>query len=93
LNLGLRDAAELADAIAAVPTGQIGGEAMLREYREARRRDAMRGAAFTDFLVSAFADARRLPTWGTRLALAALDLLPPARRLLAERMIHGAPAP
>jgi 2-octaprenyl-6-methoxyphenol hydroxylase len=93
LNLGLRDAAELAATIAAVPRERIGDEAMLREYRESRRRDAMRGAAFTDFLVSAFADGRRLPTWGRGLALAALDLLPPARRLLAERMIHGAPAP
>jgi 2-octaprenyl-6-methoxyphenol hydroxylase len=93
LNLGLRDAAELAAIVTAVPREEIGGEAMLREYRDARRRDAMRGAAFTDFLVSAFADPRRLPTWGRGLALAALDLLPPARRLLAERMIHGAPAP
>ena len=38
-----------------------------------------------------FSDARRIPTWGRGLALAAFDLLPPARRLLAERMIHGAP--
>ena len=53
----------------------------------------MRGVAFTDFLVSAFADARRLPTWGRGLALTALDLLPGARRVLAERMIRGAPAP
>jgi len=43
--------------------------------------------------VSAFADARRLPTWGRGAALAALDLFPSARRLLAERMIRGAPAP
>jgi len=66
---------------------------MLSAYREARRRDATRGVAFTDFLVSAFADARRLPTWGRGAALAALDLFPSARRLLAERMIRGAPAP
>jgi len=46
--------------------------------------------AFTDFLVGAFADAHRLPTWGRGLALAALDLFPPARRELASRMIHGA---
>jgi 2-octaprenyl-6-methoxyphenol hydroxylase len=47
--------------------------------------------AFTDLLVSTFADGRRLPTWGRGLALSALDLVPAARRLLAERMIHGAP--
>ncbi len=93
LNLGLRDAVELAEAIAATPRAALGEEAMLNAYREARRRDAKRGVAFTDFLVSAFADERRLPTWSRGLALAALDLLPAARRALAERMIRGANAP
>ena len=90
LNLGLRDAASLAAVVAATPRGRLGDGAMLDAYRESRRRDAARGVAFTDFLVSAFADARRLPTWGRGLALAALDLIPPARRALATRMIHGA---
>jgi 2-octaprenyl-6-methoxyphenol hydroxylase len=93
LNLGLRDAAALADVILGSDASTIGGAAMLDAYRAARRRDAARGVVFTDFLVSAFADARRLPTWGRGLGLAALDLFPPARRLLAERMIHGAPNP
>jgi len=93
LNLGLRDAGELAAAIAGTPREALGGEAMLAAYRAARRRDAGRGVAFTDLLVSLFGDARRLPTWGRGLALTALDLFPPARRLLAERMIHGAPSP
>jgi 2-octaprenyl-6-methoxyphenol hydroxylase len=93
LNLGLRDAAELAAAIAATTRATLGSDAMLAAYREARRRDAARGVAFTDLLVSLVGDARRVPTWGRGLALAALDLFAPARRLLAERMIHGAPAP
>ena len=63
---------------------------MLDEYHDLRRRDASRGIAFTDFLVGAFADSRRIPTWGRGLGLALLDLVPPARRLLAERMIRGA---
>jgi 2-octaprenyl-6-methoxyphenol hydroxylase len=91
LNLGLRDAAALAAILASTPRGEVGGEAMLDAYRASRRRDASRGVAFTDFLVSAFSDARRVPTWGRGLALTALDLFPPARRILAERMIHGAP--
>jgi 2-octaprenyl-6-methoxyphenol hydroxylase len=90
LNLGLRDAASLAAVVASTPRGRVGDAAMLREYRDSRRRDAGRGVAFTDFLVSAFADGRRIPTWGRGLALAALDLIPPARRALASRMIHGA---
>ena len=93
LNLGLRDAATLAQAIAATPREELGNLAMLSAYRESRKRDASRGVVFTDFLVSAFSDTRWLPTWGRGLALAALDLMPPARRLLAERMIRGAPAP
>jgi hypothetical protein len=36
-------------------------------------------------------DDRRIVTWGRGLALAALELIPPARRFLASRMIHGAP--
>ena len=93
LNLGLRDAAQLAATIGAAPKAALGGGAMLAAYRDARRRDAARGVAFTDFLVSAFADQRRVPKWGRGLALTALDLFPPARRWLAERMIHGAPSP
>lgn len=91
LNLGLRDAGELAAAIAGCPREALGSAAMLARYRDARRRDATRGVAFTDLLVSAFADARTLPRWGRGLLLATLDLVPAARRLLAERMIHGAP--
>ena len=90
LNLGLRDAAALAAAIASVPAQDVGNASMLEAYRRSRSRDATRGIAFTDFLASAFADGRRVPTWGRGLALTALDLIPSARRALATRMIHGA---
>jgi 2-octaprenyl-6-methoxyphenol hydroxylase len=93
LNLGLRDAATLAGILLGTRAESVGSPAMLDAYRDARRRDAARGIAFTDLLVSLFADTRRLATWGRGLGLAALDLFPPARRLLAERMIHGAPVP
>jgi 2-octaprenyl-6-methoxyphenol hydroxylase len=91
LNLGLRDAAALAALLHSTPRAEVGGAAMLDAYRDARRRDASSGVIVTDLLVAAFSDPRRLPTLGRGLALAALDLFPPARRLLAERMIHGAP--
>jgi len=90
LNLGLRDAASLAVAIVATAAEDLGSAGMLEAYRESRRRDASRGIAFTDFLVSSFLDGRRIPTWGRGMALTALDLFRPARRALAERMIHGA---
>jgi 2-octaprenyl-6-methoxyphenol hydroxylase len=92
LNIGLRDAASLAATLSAVPGSDPGDGATLEAYRRSRLRDAGRGVAFTDYLVGAFMDGRRLPTWGRGLALTALDLLPPARRFLARRMIHGAPS-
>jgi 2-octaprenyl-6-methoxyphenol hydroxylase len=93
LNIGLRDAAALAALLAADPAGDPGSPALLDAYRGTRRRDAGRGVAFTDFLVGAFMDSRRLPTWGRGAALTLLDLAPPARRWLADRMIHGASSP
>ena len=93
LNLGLRDAATLAAILVGAKPGEIGEAAMLNAYRDARQRDARRGIAFTDFLVSAFGYTDPVMTWGRGLALATLDVFPFARRLLAERMIHGAPAP
>lgn len=91
LNVGLRDAGALAAILAADPQADPGAATVLQRYRDSRRRDAGRGVAFTDFLVGAFMDDRRIPTWGRGLALTALDLLPAARRRLAARMIHGAP--
>ena len=92
LNIGLRDAATLAALLVDGSRADPGDAQGLEQYRAARGRDTRRGVAFTDFLVSAFADGRRLPTWGRGLALTLLDLFPPARRLLAERMIRGAGA-
>jgi len=90
LNLGLRDAAALADLVQAAAPESIGSAAMLQAYAGSRGRDASRGIAFTDFLASSFSARSRVPAWGRGLALTVLDLLPPARRALARRMIHGA---
>lgn len=90
LNLGLRDAAALADLVQAASPEAIGSPAMLQAYARARGRDASRGIAFTDFLASSFSAGSLVPSWGRGLALTLLDLLPPARRALARRMIHGA---
>lgn len=92
LNLGLRDASQLAASIADAAGADCGSAEILHAYRDARRRDSTRGVAFTDLLVSTFGDGRGLPSLGRGLALTALDLMPAARRWLADRMIHGAPA-
>jgi 2-octaprenyl-6-methoxyphenol hydroxylase len=91
LNLGLRDATAIARLLVSTPVQQLGERDMLDAYRAMRRRDASRGIGFTDFLVSSFADTRAIPTLGRAAALLALDLFPPARRLFARRMVHGAP--
>jgi len=89
LNLGLRDAGALAALLAATPAADVGSMAMLDAYRASRRRDSARGIMFTDFLASAFADTRTLPTLGRAAALMALDLFRPARRFFAGRMVYG----
>jgi 2-octaprenyl-6-methoxyphenol hydroxylase len=89
LNLGLRDAWELADLISSSrhPPG-------LLESRFARRRrlDRRGGIVFTDTLVRLFSQERRALSAARGLGLAALDLAPPARRFLARRMMFGARA-
>jgi 2-octaprenyl-6-methoxyphenol hydroxylase len=82
-NLGLRDAHELADMLA-----QHSTDALTR-YAKARTSDVSRSVAFTDFLVSAFSNDHALMRLPRGLGLAAVDLLPGARRSLAKRMLFG----
>jgi 2-octaprenyl-6-methoxyphenol hydroxylase len=49
-----------------------------------------RSVGFTDFLVSAFSRDEAMLRLPRGLALAAIDLLPAARRALAQRMLFGA---
>ena len=89
-NLGLRDAWELALTLHDTPVGEIGGEGMLARYRQGRRLDTGGGILFTDFLVRTFSNDW-LPLAHARGAgLALLDLLAPARRLVARKMSFGA---
>lgn len=90
LNLGLRDAEDAAMAIRGA-RDDAGDPAVITRYGAMRRRDAGRGVAFTDFLVGVFGSEWPGVPAGRGLALTALDLLPPLRRALAGRMIHGAP--
>jgi 2-octaprenyl-6-methoxyphenol hydroxylase len=84
-NLGLRDAAVLAELLAEVPAGGDAGDPALLE-RYARRRAGDRGGMirFTDTLVRGFASTRPGLALARSLALAAFDLSPPAQRALAR---------
>ena len=93
-NLGLRDANDLARLLAEAQRASSSNAifaAALKKYGLARNTDVERSVGFTDFLVGAFSNdhlAARLPRG---LALAAVDMLPFARRALAKRMLFGAP--
>ena len=88
LNLGLRDAWDLAQALARAP--DAGDPAALARFVASRRLDASATIRITDFLASGFSGARFRTARGV--ALMALDLLPTPRRFFARRMIFGARA-
>jgi 2-octaprenyl-6-methoxyphenol hydroxylase len=89
-NLGLRDAWELARL--ARDAADPGGDAFIRGYRRARALDRRAGIQFTDSLIGLFSNSNPLLRLGRGAGLLALDLLPPARRFVARRMIYGARA-
>jgi 2-octaprenyl-6-methoxyphenol hydroxylase len=89
LNLGLRDAWDLAQVLLLRAGDDPGSESCLRAYRNARRPDRLGGIAVTDSLVRIFSnDAGPLRVLRGS-ALAALDILPPAKRAFVHRMIFG----
>jgi 2-octaprenyl-6-methoxyphenol hydroxylase len=90
LNLGLRDAWDLAQALrgAADP----GDAAVLARYASSRRFDAAAIIGITDLLAGAFTGSSRAMRAARGIALTALDVLPGPRRFFARRMIYGASA-
>lgn len=90
LNLGLRDAWDLAQVLrdAADP----GDERVLARYARLRRLDAGATVRATDFLARGFLGSGRARRWIRGIGLTALDTCPPARRFFARRMIYGASA-
>jgi 2-octaprenyl-6-methoxyphenol hydroxylase len=90
LNLGLRDAWELAETLrgAADP----GDARLLAAYAARRRLDAGATIRGTDLLARLFLGSGALPRAARGVALSALDLFPAPRRFFARRMIFGASA-
>jgi 2-octaprenyl-6-methoxyphenol hydroxylase len=87
LNLGLRDAAALAECMARTVTehGDIGSLAMLNAYAGSRSRDQDRVVRFSDGLTQLFYNDF-MPLVGVRnLAMLAIDLVPPLKRALVRR--------
>jgi 2-octaprenyl-6-methoxyphenol hydroxylase len=87
LNLGLRDAWDLATAIGDAP--DPGAPAILERYVALRRFDASATIRFTDLLAGAFTGTNPVARALCGAALAALDACVPAKRFFARRMIFG----
>ena len=88
-NLGLRDAVALAAQLADTAPGDIGSPAMLAIYERRRRSDQWGGVAYTDGLLRV-AKFKSGPVRLLRgIGLAALDLMPGARRALLARSVFG----
>jgi 2-octaprenyl-6-methoxyphenol hydroxylase len=90
VNMGLRDAWELAQEILDAAPEALGTEAMLAAYRNQRRTDREAGIRFTDGLVRLFSNDLPLLSAGRAAALTALDCLPFVKKFVAKRMMFGA---
>ena len=88
-NLGLRDAAELAQIVVDTPRESIGDSAMLARYARSRRTDRWAGIAFTHGLVSVFGNDLAFLRWPRGLALTLLDTLPAAKRAFTRAVMFG----
>jgi 2-octaprenyl-6-methoxyphenol hydroxylase len=82
-NLGLRDAALLAELIAAAPA-DAGAAALLARFAEWRAGDRSGVTRFTDGLVKLFGDTRPGAGLMRSLGLLMFDLAPPAKAALAR---------
>ena len=92
-NLGLRDAAMLAEVIANAH-GDAGAAPLLRRFEQWRAHDRSGVVHFTDSLVKLFADSRPGVGLLRNLGLLMFDLVPPAKSALARVSAgFGGPAP
>ena len=90
LNLGLRDAWDLARMI--VSSSDPGSPALLARFAASRRLDAAATIAVSDLLAAGFVGSSPLLRAARGAALTVLDVLPGPRRFFARRMIFGASA-
>ena len=92
-NLGLRDAALLAEVIADA-TGDVGSTQLLRKFAADRAVDRGGVVRFTDGLVKLFGSRMPGVSLVRNLGLLAFDLSPPAKRALARVSLgFGGPTP
>jgi 2-octaprenyl-6-methoxyphenol hydroxylase len=92
-NLGLRDAALLAEVLAGA-AGDVGSTELLRKFSDWRAADRGGVVRFTDGLVRLFGSRKPGAGLVRNLGLLAFDLSPPAKRALARVSLgFGGPTP
>lgn len=90
LNLGLRDAAQLAQLMGPwLSRPERDPANALARYTKNRRPDRWLTAGVTDFLPRIFATRNPLVQHAAGLSLMALDLIPPVRLALARQLLQG----
>ncbi|HEU0229659.1 MAG TPA: FAD-dependent monooxygenase, partial [Burkholderiaceae bacterium] len=90
LNLGLRDAAQLAQALTPwLAASMADPSPILATFARKRRADRYLTAGITDLLPRAFASHNPLVRHACGLGLLALDLCPPLRAPLARHLMQG----
>jgi 2-octaprenyl-6-methoxyphenol hydroxylase len=90
LNLGLRDAWELATMLRDCDRAEIGGPRQIQAYAARRRLDRGGGILFTDTLVRLFSNEFTPLRLARGLGLAVLGAVPPAKDFVVRRMTFGA---
>jgi 2-octaprenyl-6-methoxyphenol hydroxylase len=90
LNLGLRDAWDLAQVLDG--EADAGEARVLARFARLRRLDAAAVVRVTDFLAGAFLGGNPFGGLLRGFGLTALDMCLPARRFFARRMIYGTSA-
>lgn len=89
LNLGLRDAWALARLLREAPVGTLGSADLAERFARSRRDDVQATIRTTDLLATLYVRRDPLSAALRGAALTALDLIPPARKAFARRMIYG----
>jgi 2-octaprenyl-6-methoxyphenol hydroxylase len=90
LNLGLRDAHDLAALFAtAERDASLDAAALVVRFSASRRVDRAATVKLTDFMPRVFASEATTVAWGRGLTLALLDVARPLRGLFARQMMNG----
>ncbi|MDQ6964158.1 MAG: FAD-dependent monooxygenase [Mariprofundales bacterium] len=93
MNLGLRDAAALAQAVSTAPGGDPGKEIVLAHYADMRRKDMLMTAAFTEGVLTTFATAGRAAKIIRQAGLCAMNRSGWLRHLLIDHATGRAQTP